>query len=125
VRQLEAAPDGETQTQACPEDGPEITGSRTIQIRSPEHPHVGSSKRSYDHAIREFIDWYCYEASYCGLLSPDLAAGIRRVKRVRRLGVRVGNWLTTWTKTLLKPAAYPAKNSGSFIERLPCRKIVQ
>jgi len=27
-------------------------------------------------------------------LSPDLAAGIRRVKGVRRLGVRVGNWLT-------------------------------
>jgi hypothetical protein len=83
-----------------------------------------SSKRSYDHAIREFIDWYCseprlafnrtvvtryrialeqhpyapstinlrlaairrlaYEASDCGLLSPDLAAGIRRVKGVRR-----------------------------------------
>ena len=93
-----------------------------------------SSKRSYDHAIREFIDWYCseprlafnrtvvtryrialeqhpyapstinlrlaairrlaYEASDCGLLSPDLAAGVRRVKGVRRLGVRVGNWLT-------------------------------
>jgi site-specific recombinase XerD len=93
-----------------------------------------SSKRSYDHAIREFIDWYCseprlafnrtvvtryrialeqhpyapstinlrlaairrlaYEASDCGLLSPDLAAGIRRVKGVRRPGVRVGNWLT-------------------------------
>ena len=93
-----------------------------------------SSKRSYDHAIREFIDWYrseprlafnrtvvtryrialeqhpyapstinlrlatirrlAYEASDCGLLSPDLAAGIRRVKGVRRLGVRVGNWLT-------------------------------
>jgi hypothetical protein len=93
-----------------------------------------SSKRSYDYAIREFIDWYCseprlafnksvvtryrialeqypyapstinlrlaairrlaYEASDCGLLSSDLAAGIRRVKGVRRLGVRVGNWLT-------------------------------
>jgi hypothetical protein len=35
-----------------------------------------------------------YEASDCGLLSPDLAAGIRRVKGVRSLGVRVGNWLT-------------------------------
>jgi integrase len=93
-----------------------------------------SSQRSYDHAIREFIDWYCseprlafnktvvtryrisleqrqyapstinlrlaavrrlaYEASDCGLLSPDLAAGIRRVKGARRLGVRIGNWLT-------------------------------
>lgn len=93
-----------------------------------------SSQRSYDHAIREFIEWYCseprlafnktvvtryrialeqkhyapstinlrlaavrrlaYEASDSGLLSPDLAAGIRRVKGVRRLGVKIGNWLT-------------------------------
>src|ERR1700724_3378715 len=35
-----------------------------------------------------------YEASDSGLLSPDLAAGIRRVKGAKRLGVRVGNWLT-------------------------------
>jgi site-specific recombinase XerD len=94
-----------------------------------------SSQRSYDHAIREFIEWYCseprlafnktvvtryritleqkhhapstinlrlaavrrlaYEASDSGLLSPDLAAGIRHVKGVRRLGVRIGNRLTT------------------------------
>lgn len=93
-----------------------------------------SSQRSYDHAIREFIEWYCseprlafnktvvtryrialeqkhyapstinlrlaavrrlaYEASDSGLLSPDLAAGIRRVKGVRRLGVKIGHWLT-------------------------------
>ena len=32
-----------------------------------------------------------YEASDSGLLSPDLAAGIRRVKGAKRLGVRVGN----------------------------------
>ena len=35
-----------------------------------------------------------YEASDCGLLSADLAAGIRRVKGVKKLGVRLGNWLT-------------------------------
>jgi site-specific recombinase XerD len=35
-----------------------------------------------------------YEAADCGLLSADLAAGIRRVKGVRKLGVRLGNWLT-------------------------------
>jgi hypothetical protein len=29
-----------------------------------------------------------------GLLSTDLAAGIRRVKGVKKLGVRLGNWLT-------------------------------
>ena len=35
-----------------------------------------------------------FEAAGSGLLSPELAAGIRRVKGVRRIGVRVGNWLT-------------------------------
>ena len=93
-----------------------------------------SGQRTYDHAITEFVRWYCseprlafnravvlryrihlelrayapatinlrlaavrrvaYEAADAGLLSPELAAGIRRVKGVRRLGVRVGNWLT-------------------------------
>jgi hypothetical protein len=93
-----------------------------------------SSQRSYDHAIREFIEWYCseprlafnktvvtryrisleqeryasstinlrlaavrrlaYEAADAGLLSPDLATGIRRVKGAQRHGVRMGNWLT-------------------------------
>ena len=36
-----------------------------------------------------------YEASDSGLLSPDLAAGIRRVKGVKKIGVRLGNWLTS------------------------------
>jgi site-specific recombinase XerD len=36
-----------------------------------------------------------YEAADCGLPSVDLAAGIRRVKGVKKLGVRLGNWLTT------------------------------
>ena len=35
-----------------------------------------------------------YEASDTGLLSPELAAGIRRVKGAKRLGVRIGKWLT-------------------------------
>src|SRR6202163_2050708 len=35
-----------------------------------------------------------YEAADCGLLRPDLAAGIRRVKGVKKIGVRLGNWLT-------------------------------
>ena len=87
-----------------------------------------SAKRTYDHAIAEFVRWYCseprlafnravvqrfriylekagyapatinlrlaavrriaYEAADVGLLSPELAASIRRVKGVRRLGVR-------------------------------------
>jgi integrase len=35
-----------------------------------------------------------YEAADTGLLSPELAAGIRRVKGAKRVGVRLGNWLT-------------------------------
>jgi integrase len=35
-----------------------------------------------------------YEAADNGLLSPDLAAGIRRVKGAKKIGVRLGNWLT-------------------------------
>src|SRR5215469_6818931 len=35
-----------------------------------------------------------YEAADSGLLSPELAAGIRRVKGVKQLGARSGNWLT-------------------------------
>src|SRR5512142_1901413 len=31
-----------------------------------------------------------YEASDCGLLSPDLAVGIRRVKGLKKIGVRLG-----------------------------------
>jgi integrase len=93
-----------------------------------------SGQRTYDHAINDFVEWYCseprlafnrtvvlryrihleqklyapttinlrlaavrrvaYEAADSGLLSPELAAGIRRVKGVRRIGVRIGNWLT-------------------------------
>ena len=92
------------------------------------------SRPSYQHAMDEFIDWYCseprfalnrgvvlrhrlqleskllaaatinvrlaavrrlaYEAADTGLLSPELVAGIRRVKGVPQLGRRVGNWLT-------------------------------
>ena len=35
-----------------------------------------------------------YEAADTGLLSPELAAGIGRVKGAKWIGVRLGNWLT-------------------------------
>jgi site-specific recombinase XerC len=35
-----------------------------------------------------------YEAADTGLLSPELAAGIRRAKGAERPGTRIGNWLT-------------------------------
>jgi hypothetical protein len=42
-------------------------------------------------AVRRLAD----EAADAGLLSPELAAGIRRVKGVKKLGVRLGNWLSS------------------------------
>jgi site-specific recombinase XerD len=52
-----------------------------------------------------------YEAADTGLLSPELAAGIRRVKGAKRLGVRIGNWLTIeQARTLLqKPPVETAR----------------
>lgn len=35
-----------------------------------------------------------YEAADTGLLSPELAANIRRVKGAKRIGVKLGNWLS-------------------------------
>jgi site-specific recombinase XerC len=46
-----------------------------------------------------------YEAADSGLLSPELAAGIRRVKGVKQLGSRVGNWLTRDQARLLLETA--------------------
>jgi integrase len=110
---------------------PDLEQSKSAVLNSLTSP---SSQRTYDHAIREFIEWYCleprlafnktvvtryrisleqqryasttinlrlaavrrlaYEAADCGLLSADLAAGIRRVKGAKRLGIPVGNWLS-------------------------------
>lgn len=107
-----------------------------------------SGQRTYDHAIREFVSWYCseprlafnrtvvlryrihleqrgyapatinlrlaavrrvaYEAADAGLLSPELAAGIRRVKGMRRIGVRLGNWLTPEQGRRLLECATPS-----------------
>src|SRR5580658_10235274 len=46
-----------------------------------------------------------YEAADSGLLSPERAAGIRRVKGVKQLGSRLGNWLSSdQAKMLLEKA---------------------
>ncbi|MBZ5671912.1 MAG: tyrosine-type recombinase/integrase [Acidobacteriia bacterium] len=110
------------------------------------------AQRGYQHAIDEFIDWYCseprlafnktvvlryrihlefrklapgtinlrlgavrrlaYEAADGGLLSPDLAAGIRRVKGVKKLGVRLGNWLTSEQSQALWQAPNVERSKG-------------
>jgi integrase len=49
-----------------------------------------------------------HEAADCGLLSPDLAEGIRRVKGVKKIGMWLGNWLA-------------AEQSQKLCGRLPTR----
>lgn len=53
-----------------------------------------------------------YEASDCGLLSADIAAGIRRVKGVKKIGVRLGNWLLPEQAMALLDAADPETMKG-------------
>ena len=53
-----------------------------------------------------------YEAADTGLLSPELAAGIARVKRAKRIGVRLGNWLTAEQSRRLLQAPDPQKLRG-------------
>src|SRR6266550_1661787 len=55
-------------------------------------------------AVRRLAD----EAADAGVLSPELAAGIRRVKGVRRLGARLGNWLTPDQGRRLLESATPS-----------------
>lgn len=73
---------------------PRLAFNRTVVTRyriSLEQAHYASSTINL---LLAAIRRLAYEAADCGLLGPDLAAGIRRVKGVRKHGVRIGNWLT-------------------------------
>src|SRR6266446_5694337 len=73
---------------------PRLSFSRTVVLRY--RMHLESRKLAPgDINLRlGVVRRLAYEAADCGLLSSDLAAGIRRVKGVKKLGVRLGNWLT-------------------------------
>ncbi len=47
-----------------------------------------------------------HEAADAGLLSPELAAGISRVKGVKQLGFRAGNWLSADESSTVLERAY-------------------
>ena len=61
-----------------------------------------------------------YEAADTGLLSSDLAAGIRRVKGVRNLGVRLGNWLTVEPEPRALASPGRRKAQGQARSRASC-----
>jgi hypothetical protein len=62
-----------------------------------------------------------YEATDSGLLSPELATGIRRVKGMKQLGARTGNRLTQdQARLLLEKANGDDLRSARDLAMLPC-----
>src|SRR5260370_2058199 len=81
---------------------PRLAFNRTVVLRSRfflEQQHLAPSTINVRLAA---VRRLAHEAADTGLLSPELAAGIGRVKGAKRLGVRIGNWLTVeQSRTLL------------------------
>src|SRR5438270_14087267 len=76
----------------CSEPRPAFNKTVVLRYRlQVEARHLASSTINLRLAA---VRRLAYEAADTGLLSPELAAGIRRVKGARKIGVRLGNWLT-------------------------------
>ena len=73
---------------------PRLAFNRTVVLRYRIHLEQRHYAPATIYLRLAAVRRIAYEAADAGLLSPELAAGIRRVKGVRRLGVRLGNWLT-------------------------------
>ena len=73
---------------------PRLSFSKTVVLRYRMHLETRNLAPGTINLRLGAVRRLAYEAADCGLLSADLAAGIRRVKGVKKLGVRLGNWLT-------------------------------
>ena len=67
------------------------TASLSCAIACTWNPDICNTINQQLAAVRRLA----HEAADAGLLSPELAAGISRVKGVKQLGFRSGNWLST------------------------------
>jgi integrase len=85
---------------------PRLTLNRAVVLRFRLHlESLGLAAGTINQRLAA-VRRLAYEAADSGLLSPELAAGIRRVKGVKQLGSRAGNWLTRdQARTLLQTAA--------------------
>ena len=71
-----------------------LSFNKTVVIRYRIHLEArGLAPGTINVRLAAVRSW-AYEAADSGLLTPALAAGIRRVKGAKKLGVRLGNWLT-------------------------------
>jgi integrase len=73
---------------------PRLAFNRTVVLRYRIYLEQKQYARTTINLRLAAVRRVAYEAADSGLLSPELAAGIRRVKGVRRIGIRFGNWLT-------------------------------
>ena len=73
---------------------PRLSFSKTVVLRYRMHLETRKLAPGTINLRLGAVRRLAYEAADCGLVSADLAAGIRRVKGVKKLGVRLGNWLT-------------------------------
>ena len=72
---------------------PRLALNRTVVLRFRLHlESLGLAAGTINQRLAA-VRRLAYEAADAGLLSPELAAGIRRVKGVKQLGCRAGNWL--------------------------------
>src|ERR1019366_2554184 len=74
---------------------PRLAFNRTVVLRYRFFLEQKNLAPSTIHVRLAPLRRLAYEASDSGLLSPELAAGIGRVKGAKRLGTRIGNWLTS------------------------------
>ncbi len=73
---------------------PRLAFNRTVVLRYRIHLEQKQYAATTINLRMAAVRRVAFEAADSGLLSPELAAGIRRVKGVRQIGVRIGNWLT-------------------------------
>src|SRR5438045_6967322 len=73
---------------------PRLSFNRTVLLRYRIHLESRNLAPGTINVRLAAVRRLAYEASDAGLLSPELAAGIRRVKGLKKLGVRLGNWLS-------------------------------
>lgn len=91
---------------------PRLSFSKTVVLRYRMHLESAGSAPGTVNLRLGAVRQLAYEAADCGLLSADLAAGIRRVKGVKKLGVRLGNWLTAEQAQALWQAPHDDKLKG-------------
>jgi site-specific recombinase XerD len=73
---------------------PRLAFNRIVVVRYRMHMESRGLAANTTNQQLAAVRRLAHEAADCGLLSPELAAGISRVKGVKQLGFRCGNWLT-------------------------------